>query len=86
MREKKFADIWRYAPVFQRIRGLRIADYAACAPCPDKPYCARSRGAAFTASGSYTGIDPFICRTAAVRREIAEGGESVASAAKTAAR
>jgi radical SAM protein with 4Fe4S-binding SPASM domain len=73
VRERRFIDIWRYAPVFQRIRGLRIADYPDCAPCPDKGYCARDRGAAFTASGSYTGVDPFVCRTAAVRREIAEG-------------
>jgi radical SAM protein with 4Fe4S-binding SPASM domain len=72
IRERPFTEIWRYAPVFQRIRGLRMADYQACAPCPDKGYCVRDRGAALTASGSYTGVDPFVCRAAAVRREIAE--------------
>ena len=72
VRERKFIDIWRYAPVFQRIRGLCIADYGSCAPCPDKSYCVRDRGAALTASGNYTGVDPFVCRTAAVRREVAE--------------
>ena len=72
VKQRRFADIWRYAPVFQRIRGLRTADYQACAPCPDKGYCVRDRGAALTASGSYTGIDPFVCRIAAVRREVAE--------------
>ena len=56
--------------MFQRIRGLRIADYAACAPCPDKPFCSRNRGAAFNYSGSYTGTDPFVCRTAAITREV----------------
>jgi radical SAM protein with 4Fe4S-binding SPASM domain len=71
VREQKFIDIWRYSPVFQKIRGLRIADYEACAPCPDKPYCSRNRGAAFNTSGSYTGVDPFVCRTAAITREIA---------------
>jgi AdoMet-dependent heme synthase len=69
VREQKFIDIWRYAPVFQKIRGLRIADYEACAPCPDKGYCSRNRGAAFNYSGSYTGTDPFVCRTAGLVRE-----------------
>ena len=45
VREQPFAEIWQCSPVFQRIRGLRMADYAACAPCPDKGYCARDRGA-----------------------------------------
>jgi radical SAM protein with 4Fe4S-binding SPASM domain len=69
--EQPFIDIWRSSPVFQRIRGLRVADYESCAPCPDKPYCSGNRGAAFNYSGSYTGIDPFVCRTAAVTRAIA---------------
>jgi radical SAM protein with 4Fe4S-binding SPASM domain len=73
IRERSFIDIWRYAPVFERIRGLRMADYPSCSPCPDKGYCVRDRGAAVTTSGSYTGVDPFVCRTAAIRREIAEG-------------
>ena len=30
-----------FSPVFQHIRGLRMADYAACTPCPDKGYCVR---------------------------------------------
>jgi radical SAM protein with 4Fe4S-binding SPASM domain len=72
IREQPFAEIWRSSPVFQRIRGLRIADYPACAPCPDKAYCARDRGAAYNASGSYTGVDPFICKTASIRRKIVE--------------
>ncbi len=73
IRERSFADIWRDAPVFQKIRGLRTADYHTCAPCPDKAYCARPRGAAFTASGQYTGIDPFVCRTASIKRGVLEG-------------
>jgi len=70
VRDRPFIDIWRYSPVFQKIRGLRVADYESCAPCPDKPYCAGNRGAAFNHSGSYTGIDPFVCRTAAITREV----------------
>ena len=71
VREQPFIDIWRSSPVFQRIRGLRIADYPACAPCADKAYCNRSRGAAINYSGSYTGTDLFVCRTAAITRTIA---------------
>jgi len=70
VRERPFAEIWRYSPVFQKIRGLRVADYPACAPCPDRPYCSSNRGAAFNHSGSYTGVDPFVCRTAAITREV----------------
>jgi len=73
IREQSFAEIWTRSPVFKRIRDLRTADYHSCAPCPDKAYCARPRGAAFTASGDYTGIDPFVCRTARMRRTIVEG-------------
>jgi radical SAM protein with 4Fe4S-binding SPASM domain len=74
VRERPFIDIWRYAPVFQKIRGLRIADYPACAPCPDKSFCSRNRGAGYTHSGSYTGVDPFVCRTAAITREVVTAG------------
>jgi radical SAM protein with 4Fe4S-binding SPASM domain len=86
VRAQRFLEIWKYSPVFQRIRGLRMADYPSCSPCPDKGYCARERGAAYTASGSYTGVDPFVCRTAAVRREIIEGDEVTRSAGVAAAR
>ena len=71
VREQPFSDIWQSSPVFQRIRGLRIADYESCAPCADKAYCYRNRGAAFNYSGSYTGTDPFVCETAAIARTIA---------------
>jgi len=74
VRDRPFIDIWRYSPVFQKIRGLRVADYPECAPCPDKDYCPGNRGAAFTHSGSYTGTDPFVCRSAAVTREILTSG------------
>jgi radical SAM protein with 4Fe4S-binding SPASM domain len=81
VRAQRFADIWQGSPVFQKIRGLRIADYEACAPCPDKPYCSRNRGAAFNYSGSYTGTDPFVCRSAAVTREVMTSGSVPAPAA-----
>ena len=64
IRRQPFKEIWQDSPVFQRIRGLRIADYAQCAPCPHNAHCSRDRGAAYNASGSYTGVDPFVCATA----------------------
>src|SRR5450432_4181611 len=73
VRQQPFADIWRRSPVFERIRGLKIADYPACAPCPDKAFCSRDRGAAYNASGSYTGTDPFVCSAAGIARAVAEG-------------
>jgi radical SAM protein with 4Fe4S-binding SPASM domain len=77
VRQQPFGEIWRRSPVFERIRGLKIADYAACAPCPDKAYCSRDRGAAYNASGSYTGTDPFVCTAAGLAREVAHEKETV---------
>ncbi len=68
VRQQAFGDIWRGSPVFQRIRGLKIADYPACAPCPDKAFCSRDRGAAYNASGSYTGTICAASRSAMLTR------------------
>jgi radical SAM protein with 4Fe4S-binding SPASM domain len=70
VREKPFGEIWRESPVFKKIRGLRMADYSHCAPCALKPWCTRERGAAYLASGNYTGIDPWICGAAEAARNI----------------
>ncbi|HEX3698009.1 MAG TPA: radical SAM protein [Polyangia bacterium] len=72
IRRQPFADIWAHSPVFQRIRGLRITDYEQCAPCPHQAHCGRDRGAAFNASGSYTGVDPFVCATAELAHALAD--------------
>ena len=72
VRQQAFAEIWRSSPVFQRIRGLRIADYAACAPCGHKNWCTRERGAAYNYSGSYTGTDPLVCARAEIAHRIAD--------------
>jgi radical SAM protein with 4Fe4S-binding SPASM domain len=72
VRAQPFREIWDSSPVFQRIRGLRMADYAACAPCPHKAHCTRDRGAAFNASGAYTGTDPFVCATAEIAHQLAD--------------
>jgi hypothetical protein len=50
-----------------------MADYPHCAPCGLKSWCSRERGAAFLVSGSYTGIDPWICETAQVAKNISQG-------------
>ncbi len=76
VRQQPFGEIWRSSPVFQKIRGLKMADYPGCAPCPDKAFCSRDRGAAYNASGSYTGNDPFVCTAAGVARDLA--GEAAA--------
>jgi radical SAM protein with 4Fe4S-binding SPASM domain len=70
IREQPFAEIWRSSPVFEQIRGYKLADYTACAPCDHKGHCHRSRGAAVTASGSYTGTDPFVCAQAEILHRI----------------
>ncbi len=71
IRQQSFAEIWRHSPVFEEIRNLRLEDYPHCSPCPHKAWCPRARGAAYLVSGKYTGIDPFVCRTAEVIHRIA---------------
>lgn len=70
IREASFATIWKTSPVFERIRGLSLNDFETCSPCENKGYCTRNRGAAFTYSGEYTGIDPFLCESAAAARAV----------------
>jgi radical SAM protein with 4Fe4S-binding SPASM domain len=72
IRKQPFQEIWKASPVFQRIRGLSMKDYAQCAPCDHKAFCSRDRGAAYNASGSYTGVDPFVCAGAETAHRIAD--------------
>jgi radical SAM protein with 4Fe4S-binding SPASM domain len=73
VREKPFAEIWRDAPVFRRIRGLRMDDYPRCGPCALKRWCLRDRGSAFLAAGEYTGNDLWICDLAEATRRAVQG-------------
>jgi len=70
IRERSFVEIWNESPVFQRIRGLKIADFKTCAPCDLKSWCRRSPGPAYLLSGDYTGIDPWTCHEAQVIRSV----------------
>lgn len=72
VRRQPFADIWRSSPVFNRIRGLTLDSFPKCAPCPHRGYCTHDRGAAFNATGDYTGADPFVCETAALSHRLAD--------------
>jgi AdoMet-dependent heme synthase len=71
IRKQPFAEIWRSSPVFRWIRELRIEDYKECAPCSHRSWCTRERGAAYTHSGSYTGIDPMVCARAEITHRLA---------------
>lgn len=70
IREQSFGEIWSSSPVFQRIRGLTIADYKTCAPCDLKRWCRRSAGSAYLVSGEYTGVDPWTCEEAALIKSL----------------
>lgn len=72
IRQQRFKDIWTGSPVFQQIRGLAMKDYAQCAPCDHKSFCSRDRGAAYNATGSYTGVDPFVCAGAEIAHQLAD--------------
>ena len=74
--DRPFAEIWRDSPVFQRIRGLSLPDFAKCAPCPHRGHCTHDRGAAFNATGDYTSADPFVCEGAVLAHRIADESSS----------
>ena len=71
VRDRPFRDIWRDSPVFNRIRGLTLADFPKCAPCPHRGYCSHDRGAAFNTTGDYMGADSFVCATAELAHDLA---------------
>lgn len=81
VREKSFEEIWRRSPELERIRGLRLEDFAACEPCPDRPFCRRSSGFVYTTTGVYTGPEAWTCMEASVLHEIHD--EQGATAAQT---
>jgi radical SAM protein with 4Fe4S-binding SPASM domain len=66
VRERPLAEIWRGNPLLDRLRALRVRDYAACGggktPCGGQ--CA---GIAHARTGSYTGIDPLAERLERIR-------------------
>ena len=70
IRERRFGGIWNDSPVFRRIRGLRLADFATCAPCRLKAWCNRNPGTPWLLRGDYTGADPWTCREAEIIRGI----------------
>jgi len=73
LRERRFREIWEGSPAFRRIRGLRLEDFKACAPCPLKAWCPRNPGTAFLAQGDYTAADPRACAEAEIIRRILGG-------------
>jgi radical SAM protein with 4Fe4S-binding SPASM domain len=70
VRERPFGEIWRNSPVFQSIRGFRIADFKTCSPCPLKRWCHRSPGPAYLLTGDYTSVDPWSCQEAQIIHDI----------------
>jgi len=68
--EKSFKEIWEYSETLQRIRNLKLSDFADCAPCSHRPYCQRNSGSIYVSTGEYVGIEPFACQEAAILHEI----------------
>lgn len=70
LRQQSFAEIWQHSPQLNEIRNLKLADFATCKTCSDRPYCGRSSGVVYTNTGHYTGPEAFTCEEAAVVRKI----------------
>lgn len=72
VRERPFREIWEHSPQFAEIRALRTEDFSSCSPCALKSVCGRSPGPAYILTGDYTGVDPWICGDAEIRRRAVE--------------
>lgn len=72
IREQSFGEIWKDSPQLEWIRQLKLDDFETCKPCPDRGFCNRSSGVAYSNTGNYTGPEEFACMDAAVRRELHE--------------
>jgi len=72
LRARAFAEIWERSDELNRIRGLGIEDFRACAPCRFRRHCTRSSGAAYVDTGDYTGPDPGACGEAEARWNLAQ--------------
>ncbi len=70
IREQSFGEIWNDSPVFRRIRGLKIPDFKACAPCGLKEWCRHSPALPFLHQGDFTGAEPWMCLEAGIIRKI----------------
>ena len=74
LRAQSFHDIWTTSAELNRIRGLRLDDFAACKSCQHMPHCRRSSGVIFSNTGLYTGPaalgDDWTCMEAEVLHAI----------------
>lgn len=67
--ERRFADIWTRAPLFEAIRGLDATAFPTCAACAGAPACSRCLAANFDEHGSLVEPAAAVCqRTATARR------------------
>jgi radical SAM protein with 4Fe4S-binding SPASM domain len=69
IRKMSFAEIWKSSAALENIRSLKLDDFPACAPCPDRFYCQRSSGAIYCDTGNYTGAEPYTCMEARLRHQ-----------------
>jgi len=70
IRTQSFSDIWKNAPLFQKIRGLTLDDFEQCSPCAYRPYCRRSSGLVYTNTGNYLGNEDWTCMEAKTLQEV----------------
>jgi len=72
IRDRTFSDVWNSSPVLNMIRNVQHDDFKHCRDCEDRAYCRRSAGAAVTATGDFTGIDPWVCGEAKILHQLAD--------------
>lgn len=68
LRNASLTEIWTQAPVFQRARTLKRADYQGCSSCENFDFCIICPGQSHRESGRVEGVSPTTCRTSTATR------------------
>ncbi|MCU0612836.1 MAG: radical SAM protein [Candidatus Eisenbacteria bacterium] len=75
--ERPFAQIWKCAPLFQRLRATVNADIAKCRDCELAPLCFRCPGEALLSDGDAFGPSSYACLRAGFLSELREARRTV---------
>ncbi|HZT97452.1 MAG TPA: radical SAM protein [Chloroflexota bacterium] len=73
IRRQPFAEIWRSAPEFLRLRAMRVADVFGCSDCKIRDYCAICPGLFYMEMGDVTIPSPHTCEQTEMKHLAATG-------------
>jgi len=70
VRQARFNDIWRDAPMFQELRTVRVGDLPECRDCDSYPWCSRCVASVHSSTGGFLMPDEQACELAHARKNL----------------